>query len=92
MKKEYDFSKAKRGAVIPQAGKTRITIYLDDVIIERFKGLSKRTGKGYQTLINEALRSHLDASEQPLTAKEVRRIIREELTHREESSPARVRR
>lgn len=83
MKKEYDFSKAKRGAVIPQAGKTRITIYLDDVVIERFKDLSERTGKGYQTLINEALRSHLAVAEQTLTAEEVRKIIREELDHRE---------
>ncbi len=70
-------------------GKTRITIYLDDVVIERFKDLSERTGKGYQTLINEALRSHLDVAEQPLTAEEVRKIIREELAHCE---PARARR
>jgi uncharacterized protein (DUF4415 family) len=81
MKKEYDFSRAKRGAVLPQAGKTRITIYLDDVVIERFKALSERTGKGYQTLINEALRAHLDVVDPPLTAQEVRRIIREELSH-----------
>jgi uncharacterized protein (DUF4415 family) len=90
MKKEYDFSKAKRGIVIPQTGKTRITIYLDDFILERFRGLSERTGKGYQTLINEALRSHLEAAEHPLTAKEVRKIIREELSHQEESGPARA--
>lgn len=81
MKKEYDFSKAKRGAVITEAGKTRITIYLDDVVIERFKDLSERTGKGYQTLINEALRSRLEVAEQPLTAEEVRKIVREELAH-----------
>jgi hypothetical protein len=37
MKKEYDFSRGKRGAVLPTAGKTRITIYLDDVILDRFK-------------------------------------------------------
>jgi uncharacterized protein (DUF4415 family) len=79
MKKEYDFSDAKRGAVIQQSGKTRITMYLDDVVIDRFKALSESTGKGYQTLINEALRSHLDIAEQPLTAEEIRRIIREEL-------------
>jgi hypothetical protein len=46
MKKEYDFSKGKRGAVIAQAGKTRITIYLDDAILKRFKAESQRTGKG----------------------------------------------
>ena len=37
MKKEYDFSRGKRGAVLPATGKTRITIYLDDVILEKFK-------------------------------------------------------
>ena len=81
MKKEYDFSKGKRGAVLPQPGKTRITIYLDDVIVERFKEQSEKSGKGYQTLINEALRGHL--SKQPLTAELVRKIIREELEHHE---------
>jgi uncharacterized protein (DUF4415 family) len=79
MKKEYDFSKAKRGAVLPTAGKTRITIYLDDVVIDRFKFLSEKSGKGYQTLINEALRAHLGVGEAPLTATALRRILREEL-------------
>ena len=81
MKKEYDFSKGKRGAVLPSEGKTRITIYLDDVIIERFKALSEKTGKGYQTLLNEALRAHLGVDEAPLTVAALRRILREELSH-----------
>lgn len=79
MKKEYDFSKGQRGPVLPQAGKTRITIYLDDVVVESFKRVSERTGKGYQTLINEALRSHLGVMEPALTADLVRSIVREEL-------------
>ena len=79
MKKEYDFSKGKRGAVMPTNGKTRITIYLDDEIVRRFKATSEKTGKGYQTLINEALRDCLGRSEKPLTAELVRKIIREEL-------------
>ena len=79
MKKEYDFSKAKRGAVLPTEGKTRITMYLDDVVLERFKSLSEKAGKGYQTLINEALRAHLGVDETPLTATALRRILREEL-------------
>ena len=54
MKKEYNFFKGKRGAVTAQAGKTRITIYLDDAILIRFKSESAKTGKGYQTLINDA--------------------------------------
>jgi len=80
MKKEYDFSKGKRGAVISPAGKTRITIYLDDAILKRFKAQSDRTGKGYQTLINDALNSYLGLTEKPLTAEMVRKIVREELS------------
>ena len=85
MKKEYDFSKAKRGAVVPTHGKTRITIYLDDAILEQFRRESAKTGKGYQTLINEALRlqpvlvKHLTRKDDPLTPELVRRIVREEL-------------
>ena len=79
MKKEYNFSKGKRGAVVPQVGKTRITIYLDDGILERFKAQSQRTGKGYQTLINEALNSYLGLKDQVVTQDLVRKIVREEL-------------
>jgi uncharacterized protein (DUF4415 family) len=79
MSKTYDFSHAKRGAVLPSAGKSRITIYVDDLVIERFKALSEQTGKGYQTLINEALRAHLGIDAAPLTVEVVRQIIREEL-------------
>ena len=79
MKKVYDFSKGKRGAVIPASGKTRITIYVDDAIIKRFKAQSEKTGKGYQTLINGALKSQLGLTEQPVTQELVRKIVREEL-------------
>jgi uncharacterized protein (DUF4415 family) len=82
MKKEYDFSKGKRGAVISSRGKTRITIYLDDDVLGRFKMASERSGKGYQTLINDALRAHQDTAEKPLTATQVREILREELASR----------
>ena len=79
MKKVYDFSKGKRGAVIPTTGKTRITIYIDDAILARFKTQSEKTGKGYQTLINDALKSYLGLTEQPITQEIVRKIVREEL-------------
>lgn len=79
MKKVYDFSKAKRGAVIPTSGKTRITIYMDDAVVKRFKAQSEKSGKGYQTLINEALNSYLGLTEQPVTQELVRKIVREEL-------------
>ena len=85
MKKEYDFSRGKRGAVLSNAGKTRITIYLDNKTLQRFKAESERTGKGYQTLINEALSQRSADNERPVTAKEVRTIVREELAHHEES-------
>jgi uncharacterized protein (DUF4415 family) len=79
MKKAYDFSRGRRGAVVPTPGKTRITIYLDDAIVRHFKIQSEKTGKGYQTLINEALAACVGAEEKPLTASAVRRILREEI-------------
>ena len=79
MKKEYDFSKAKRGVVLPTAGKTRITLYLDNAVLEHFRVVSEKTGRGYQTLINEALKAQIGRTEQPLTLDVVRRIVREEL-------------
>lgn len=79
MKKEYDFSKGTRGAVIPQTGKTRITIYIDDDILEEFRNRSDTAGYGYQTMMNQALRDHLSKARQPLDARTLRRILREEL-------------
>ena len=79
MKKAYDFSKGKRGAVVPATGKTRITIYVDDAVIKRFKAQSEKTGKGYQTLMNEALKAYLGLSEPPVTQELIRKIVREEL-------------
>jgi len=52
---------------------------LDDVVIERYKSLSEKSGKGYQTLVNDALRAHLGVDEPPLTVTALRRILREEL-------------
>ena len=79
MKKEYDFSKAKQGPVVKDSGKTRITIYLDDEIIDAYKLRGEKIGRGYQTLINDALRETLVKSHVPIDAKTLRRILREEL-------------
>ena len=79
MKKEYDFSKARRGSVIPQKGKTRISIYIDNDVLEEFRGRADESGKGYQTMMNEALREYLDKSTHPLDEKTLRRVLREEL-------------
>ena len=81
MRKEYDFSRGKRGAVIPSPGKTRITIMIDDDVIEAFRAKAEGVGRGYQTLINEALRAALAENDRPLTAKVMREILREELAH-----------
>ena len=79
MKKEYDFSGAKRGSIAKTRGKTRITMYLDDDVLAAFRDLSEKKGRGYQTLINEALRQHLNQRREVVDARTLRRILREEL-------------
>ena len=79
MKQEYDFSKGKRGPVIPQKGKTRITIYIDNDVFEEFRERADTSGRGYQTMINEALREYLHKSDRPVDENTLRRVIREEL-------------
>ncbi len=79
MRKEYDFRKARRGAVIPQKGKTRISIYLDGEILAEFRERADAAGRGYQTMINEALREYLGRSARPLDVETLRRVLREEL-------------
>jgi uncharacterized protein (DUF4415 family) len=80
MKANYDFSKARRGAVLPPAGnKVRITIRLDREIVDWFRGQVEAAGGGnYQTLINNALRDYVGAREEPLE-ETLRRVVREEL-------------
>jgi uncharacterized protein (DUF4415 family) len=79
MKREYDFSKGKRGPVIRQPGKTRITIYLDNHVLEAFRERADAAGRGYQTMINEALQEYLGRSSERVDADTIRRIVREEL-------------
>jgi len=80
MKKEYNFSKGKRGAIVSAPkGKTRITIRIDDDILDWFRGEVETAGGGnYQTLINQALREYLNQQQQPLEEL-LRRVVREEL-------------
>jgi uncharacterized protein (DUF4415 family) len=79
MRNEYDFSQAKRGPAIESPGKTRITIMLDNDIIESFRQQAEARGIGYQTAINEALRATLNDDNAPLTAGKLREILRQEL-------------
>ncbi len=77
---DYDFSKARRGAVVKaRAGKTRITIRLDDDILAWFRREVHRAGGGnYQSLINQALRAHIKRRPEVLEDT-LRRVIREEV-------------
>ena len=80
MKKEYDFAKGKRGAVVPVArGKTRITIRLDKEVIDWFRQQVHAAGGGsYQTLINNALREYARRRPESLEST-IRRVLRQEL-------------
>ena len=74
-----DFSKGKRGAVIKARGKTRITIHLDNDVINAFRVKAEDVGRGYQTLINDALQEYLSNVSKPVDSNTLRRILREEL-------------
>ena len=79
MKGDYDSRKGKRGKAVPQAGKTRITIYIDDDILEEFRKRANEAGRGYQTMINGALREYLGKTGSPIDENTLRQVIREEL-------------
>jgi len=78
MKTEYDFTQGKRGPVAPaEKGKTRVTIRLDDDVLEWFKAKVDAQGGGnYQTMINQVLRSHIK-QDRPI-AELLREVLREE--------------
>lgn len=80
MKKEYDFSKGRRGPVLKAPpGKTRVTIRLDDDVLEWFRQQVDDAGGGnYQTLMNEALRRFMRQKQESLETT-LRRVIRDEL-------------
>ena len=80
MRKEYDFSRGKRGPVLNVAkGKTRVTIRLDQDVVDWFKEQVDAAGGGnYQSLMNQALREFIKRSKEPLEST-LRRVIREEL-------------
>ena len=85
MRAKYDFSQGKRGAIVSTPkGKTRITIRLDDDILEWFRTQVDEAGGGnYQTRSNEALRSAIVGHQEPLESL-LRRVVREELKRQRE--------
>ena len=84
MKQEYDFSRGTRGRIAApepeQRGKTRITIRLDEDVVDHFLKEADAAGgtTGYQTLINEALKYATNPDSAPLTVESLRRVLREE--------------
>ena len=89
MKRYYDFSKGKRGPVIPTPpGKTRITIRIDDDLLEWFRKRAHEAGGGnYQTMINDALREYVETQREPLEDT-LRRVLREVLPEARKKAPA----
>jgi len=79
MRTEYDFSKGKRGAAIPQKGKTRISIFIDNAVLDAFRARADKAGTGYQTMMNEALRQYLSDAEPPVTETILRHVLRQEI-------------
>ncbi len=79
MNSEYDFTKGKRGVVIPSPPeKVRITIRLDEDVVDWFRSQVETAGGNYQTLINRALHEYVETQKEPLELV-LRRVIREEL-------------
>lgn len=81
MKDQYDFSTGKRGVIDPMPrGKTRITIRIDDDVLDWFRGEVHAAGGGnYQTLLNHALRDYVQSRQRPLEDM-LRQVVREELS------------
>jgi len=87
MRDEYDFTGARRSPVLRTAGKTRITIMLDDDVLAYVRERAESEGKGYQTPINAQLRASLQGGVKgqetgALTLAAFRRVLREELRPR----------
>jgi uncharacterized protein (DUF4415 family) len=81
MKSAYDFSRRHRRQAAAAQDKSCITIRIDTEVLAALKAESARTGTGYETLINEVLARHVGTAGKPMTAEQVRQIVREELAH-----------
>jgi hypothetical protein len=79
MRREYDFSNGRRGALIAPVGKTRITIHIDNAVLDEFRARAERAGTGYQTMMNEAPQGILGNERASGYEAVLRQVIREEL-------------
>jgi uncharacterized protein (DUF4415 family) len=91
MRRKVDFKGARRAKDVPHLaklqaqaarGKTRITILLDADVVAAFRARAEREGRGYQTLINAALRAVIAPESAPVTIEALRQVLREELLTR----------
>ena len=78
MIKKYNASKGKRGEVISSPGKTKITIRIDNEVLDWFRAQGDKSGGNYQTMMNDALRAFTESKEGYAEAM-VRKVLREEL-------------
>lgn len=92
MRAEYDFSKGKRGAVITRPGKTRISIFIDNAVLDTFRARAERAGAGYQTMMNDALKAALAQTESPVTESALRAVLSEYLPPVARTAPLRRKR
>jgi hypothetical protein len=77
MRAEYDFSKAERKALIPNSGKTRISIFIDNAVLDAFRAKAEAAGIGYQTMMNDALKQFISDASRPITETSLRKILKE---------------
>ncbi len=79
MRAEYDFTRGERKAILSSKGKTRISIFIDNAVLDGFRARGEAAGIGYQTMINEALKQYLAESQRPVTEARLRAILTEVL-------------
>ena len=63
MRTEYDFSKGKRGAAIARKRTTRISIFIDNSVLDEYRARAQKAGTGYQTMMNDALRWYISKTD-----------------------------
>jgi hypothetical protein len=75
---------------MPQKGKTRISIFIDNAVLNAFRARAEKAGTGYQTMMNEALREYLSEAEPPVTETMLRQVLRQEIPEYFRGTPRRA--
>src|SRR2546422_10712255 len=79
MRAEYYYYQGTRCEVTTQKGQTRISIFIDNHVLDEFRARAQKSGTGYQTMMNDALRKYLSETDQPVTEKTLRQVLRQEM-------------